>query len=101
MGLAQCEEAWRTSGEHPRAGLFLFEAYAAAGKRAHALALGQKLAQGESAEAALVRALLGEVPRPEPFEPFFRGPPVDPTASKAPAEVTSPGQRDDDKKPQG
>jgi tetratricopeptide (TPR) repeat protein len=61
MGLAHCEEAWRTSGEHPRAGLFLFEAYAVFGKRAHAVALGQRLAQGESPEAALVRQLLSQL----------------------------------------
>jgi tetratricopeptide (TPR) repeat protein len=58
MGLAHCEEAWRTSGEHPRAGLFLFEAYAVFGKRAHAVALGQRLAQGDTPEALLVRQLL-------------------------------------------
>lgn len=96
MGLAQCEEAWRTSGEHPRAGLFLFEAYAAAGKRAHALALGQKLAQGDSAEATLVRQLLGEVPSPEPFQPFFRGPAVDKPEVTAPG--LAPATGDDDKK---
>ena len=99
MGLAQCEEAWRTSGEHPRAGLFLFEAYAVAGKRAHALALGQKLSQGESAEATLVRGLLGEVPLPQPFEPFFRGPPVDKAEVTAPGLVPAAG--DDDKKRSG
>ncbi len=99
MGLAHCEEAWRTSGEHPRAGLFLFEAYAAAGKRAHALALGQKLAQGTGAEAALVRQLIGEVPYPEPFVPFFKGLPVEKSAPPAPAGPPVPVRGDDEKKP--
>jgi tetratricopeptide (TPR) repeat protein len=67
MGLAHAEEAWRTSGEHPRAGLFLFEAYAVFGKRAHALALGQRLSLTEGPEAALVRQLLVQLtPKPEP-----------------------------------
>lgn len=72
MGLAHCEEAWRTSGEHPRAGLFLFEAYAVFEKRALALALGQKLAQGEGPEAGVVRMLLGEVHPPVPSKPFSK-----------------------------
>lgn len=101
MGLAQCEEAWRTSGEHPRAGLFLFEAYAVAGKRAHALALGRKLSQGDTAEATLVRGLLGEVPLPQPFEPFFKGPSVDGSDSKAPPGSTAATKDDDEKKPVG
>lgn len=105
MGLAHCEEAWRTSGEHPRAGLFLFEAYAAAGKRAHALALGQKLAQGSTAEATLIRQLIGEVPHPAPFEPFFKGPRVEgpepaPTP-EAPGASAAANRGDDDKKPPG
>lgn len=70
MGLAHCEEAWRLSGEHPRAGLFLFEAYAVFDKRALALALGQKLAQSEGPEAGVVRQLLGEVAPPVPSKPF-------------------------------
>jgi tetratricopeptide (TPR) repeat protein len=74
MGLAHCEEAWRLSGEHPRAGLFLFEAYAVFDKRALALALGQKVARGEGPEAALVRQLIGEVARPVPSKPF--SPPI-------------------------
>lgn len=75
MGLAHCEEAWRLSGEHPRAGLFLFEAFAVMDKRALALALGQKLAKGEGPEAVVVRQLLGEVVPPVPSKPF--SPPVE------------------------
>ncbi|HEY4222068.1 MAG TPA: tetratricopeptide repeat protein [Myxococcota bacterium] len=74
MGLAHCEEAWRTSGEHPRAGLFLFEAYAVIDKRALALALGQLLAKGEGPEAMLVRQLIGEVHPPLPSKPFSTPP---------------------------
>jgi tetratricopeptide (TPR) repeat protein len=73
MGLAHCEEAWRTSGEHARAGLFLFEAYAVFEKRALALALGQKLAQGDGPESLVVRMLLGEVQPPIPSKPFSTG----------------------------
>jgi tetratricopeptide (TPR) repeat protein len=59
-GMAHCEEAFRTSGEHPRAGLFLFEAYALFGKRPFAIALGKKIATGDAIEAGLVRQLLKE-----------------------------------------
>lgn len=70
-GLAHCEEAWRTSGEHPRAGLFLFEAYSMVGKRPFAIALGKRIAGGESIEAGLVRQLLREfgVDVPAPAAP--------------------------------
>jgi tetratricopeptide (TPR) repeat protein len=74
FGLAHLEEAWRTSGEHPRAGLFLFEAYAVVDKRALALALGQHLAKAEGAEATLVRQLIGEVSPPVPSKPFSKPP---------------------------
>lgn len=97
MGLAHCEEAWRTSGEHPRAGLFLFEAYATNGKRAHALALGQKLGKGSTAEATLVRGLLGEVPLPQPFEPFFKGPRVE-GPEPSPLDPKAPGTQGDEDK---
>ena len=60
VGVAQCEEAWRTSGEHPRAGLFLFEAYSMLGKRPFAIALGKIIAKGDSIEAGLVKQLLRE-----------------------------------------
>jgi tetratricopeptide (TPR) repeat protein len=60
VGVAQCEEAWRTSGEHARAGLFLFEAYSMLGKRPFAVALGKIIAKGDSIEAGLVRQLLRE-----------------------------------------
>jgi len=59
-GVAHCEEAWRTSGEHARAGLFLFEGYAMLGKRPFAVALGKRIATGDSIEAGLVRGLLKE-----------------------------------------
>jgi tetratricopeptide (TPR) repeat protein len=59
-GVAHCEEAWRTSGEHARAGLFLFEGYAMLGKRPFAIALGKRIAGGDSIEAGLVRGLLKE-----------------------------------------
>jgi tetratricopeptide (TPR) repeat protein len=87
MGVAHCEEAWRTSGEHPRAGLFLFEAYAVFDKRAHALALGQKLAKLEGPESTLVKQLIGEVSPPQPHVPFSKPP------------ITQPGAeaRDDEK----
>lgn len=58
--MAHCEEAFRTSGEHPRAGLFLFEAYALFGKRPFAIALGKRIASGDAIEAGLVRQLLRE-----------------------------------------
>jgi tetratricopeptide (TPR) repeat protein len=58
--VAHCEEAWRTSGEHARAGLFLFEGYAMLGKRPFAIALGKRIATGDSIEANLVRGLLKE-----------------------------------------
>ena len=60
VGVAQCEEAWRTSGENARAGLFLFEAYAMLGKRPFAIALGKIIAKGDSIEAQLVKQLLRE-----------------------------------------
>ena len=60
VGVAQCEEAWRTSGEHPRAGLFLFEAYSMLGKRPFAIDLGKIIARGDSIEAGLVKQVLRE-----------------------------------------
>lgn len=58
MAAAHCEDAWRTSGEHPYAGLGLVEAWAALGKRAFAMALCQRLAEGEGPEAEAARAIL-------------------------------------------
>jgi len=73
-GVAHCEEAFRTSGEHPRAGLFLFEAYAMMGKRPFAIALGKRIAGGDAIEAGLVRQLLKEfgvdVPAPPSAVPM-------------------------------
>ena len=59
-GVAHLEESWRTSGEHSRAGLFLFEGYAMMGKRPFAIALGKIIAKGDSIEAQLVKQLLRE-----------------------------------------
>ncbi len=58
LAAAHCEDAWRTSGEHPHAGLALVEAWAALGKRAHAHALLSRLAEGEGAEARVARDIL-------------------------------------------
>lgn len=58
MGVAQCEEAWRTSGEHARAGIYLVEAYLAVGKRVHAHALAQKLGKAEGHEAEQARQIV-------------------------------------------
>jgi len=73
-GVAHCEEAFRTSGEHARAGLFVFEAYAMMGKRPFAIALGKRIAGGDSIEAGLVRGLLKEfgvdVPAPPNAAPL-------------------------------
>ena len=80
LALAQCEEAWRSSGEHPRTGLFLFEAYATFGKRAYALALGRRLSGGDGPEARMARQIIKEIdptsdlteaaPDPLPFLPL-------------------------------
>lgn len=73
-GVAHCEEAFRTSGEHARAGLFLFEAYAMMGKRPFAIALGKRIAGGDVIEAGLIRQLLKEfgvdVPAPPSAVPL-------------------------------
>ena len=61
QGLAHCEEAWRTSGEHPRATLFLFEAYIAHGKNRYARALAERLAQLDVPESGLVKSLLASM----------------------------------------
>lgn len=58
MAAGYCEDAWRTSGEHPRAGLGLVEAWAAIGKRAFAKALCERLAEGEGPEAEIARDIL-------------------------------------------
>ncbi len=52
------EEAWKTSGEHPRAGMGLIEAWATVGKFAFARALCERLAAGEGPEAMAAAALL-------------------------------------------
>ena len=53
-------------------------------KRAHALALGQKLAKNEGPEAQLVAQLMAEVSPPEPHVPFSKPP------------ITNPGAVEDD-----
>lgn len=58
LAVAQCEDAWRTSGEHPHAGLALVEAWAASGKRAYARALCTKIAALEGFEAERAKAIL-------------------------------------------
>lgn len=58
LAAAHCEDAWRTSGEHPFAGLALVEAWTVVGKHAHARALLAKLAEGDGQEAALARERL-------------------------------------------
>lgn len=61
LAAAHCEDAWRTSGEHPYAGLALVEAWAALGKAAHARALLSRLSEGDGQEAEIARALLDGV----------------------------------------
>ncbi|MFH1808206.1 MAG: tetratricopeptide repeat protein [Pseudomonadota bacterium] len=58
VGAALCEDAWRVSGEHPRAGLALVEAWSALGKDRLAHALCQRLAQGEGVEAEIASTWL-------------------------------------------
>jgi tetratricopeptide (TPR) repeat protein len=58
VGAALCEDAWRVSGEHPRAGLALVEAWSAIGKDRLAHALCQRLATGDGVEAAIARTWL-------------------------------------------
>lgn len=91
------EDAWKMSGEHPRAGLGLVEAWATIGKFAFARALCERLAMGDGVEARAAAALLAsgdeeeappseasaeeaaesEVPQDEDFD-------ADPTATMAP-----------------
>lgn len=52
------EDAWKMSGEHPRAGLGLVEAWATVGKFAFARALCERLAMGDGIEAMAAAALL-------------------------------------------
>jgi len=58
MAVAHCEEAWQISGEHPRAGIGLVEAWAGSGKPVFARALCKKLADGEGWEAEFAASLL-------------------------------------------
>jgi tetratricopeptide (TPR) repeat protein len=58
LAVVQCEDAWRTSGEHPHAGLALVEAWAASGKRAYARALCTRIAATEGREGARAKAIL-------------------------------------------
>ena len=58
LAMAQCEDAWQISGEHPRAGIGLIEAWASGGKPIYAKALCKKLAEGEGWEADYARSLL-------------------------------------------
>jgi tetratricopeptide (TPR) repeat protein len=58
--VSNCEEAWRTSGEHPRAGLFLFEGYGMIGKRAFAIAIGKRIIESapSALETPVIRSML-------------------------------------------
>ncbi|MBN2360370.1 MAG: hypothetical protein JXR83_13030 [Deltaproteobacteria bacterium] len=58
MAAALCEDAWRISAEHPRAGIGLVEAWRAIGKRKLADSLCQRLAQGSGLEARLAGVLI-------------------------------------------
>jgi len=58
MAVALCEDAWRLSAEHPRAGLALAEAWSFVGKRALAIALCERLSGGDGAEAEVAKAWL-------------------------------------------
>jgi hypothetical protein len=58
LAVMQCEDAWRTSGEHPHAGLALVEAWAASGKRAYARALCTRIAATDGLEGARAKAIL-------------------------------------------
>jgi hypothetical protein len=58
LAVVQCEDAWRTSGEHPHAGLALVEAWAASGKRAYARALCTRIALLDGLEGARAKAIL-------------------------------------------
>jgi hypothetical protein len=58
VGAALCEDAWRVSGENPRAGLALVEAWSALGKDRLAHALCERLAAGNSTEAEIARVWL-------------------------------------------
>lgn len=58
LAVAHCEDAWRISGEHPRAGIGLVEAWSAVQKTAFALALCERLAKGDGPEADLARQML-------------------------------------------
>ncbi|MCP4502340.1 MAG: hypothetical protein GY822_20485 [Deltaproteobacteria bacterium] len=58
LAIAQCEDAWQISGQHPRAGIGLIEAWASGGKHIYAKALCEKLAAGEGWEADYARSLL-------------------------------------------
>jgi len=58
MAVALCEDSWRISAQHPRAGLALAEAWAFVGKRPMANALLGQIAGGEGAEAEVAQAWL-------------------------------------------
>lgn len=66
LAVHYCEDAWRASGEHPRACLGLIEAWATVGKLAFARALCERIAGGVGPEAEAARTLLyGETQAPE------------------------------------
>ncbi len=66
LAVHYCEDAWRASGEHPRACLGLIEAWATMGKLAFARALCERIAGGVGPEADAARTLLyGEPDAPD------------------------------------
>lgn len=74
MAVAHCEDAYRISAEHPRAGVALVEAWSVAGKTAFALALCKKLAEGDGPEAEVARKILSPDGSSEPQAIASAGP---------------------------
>lgn len=74
MAVAHCEDAYRISAEHPRAGVALVEAWSVVGKTAFALALCKKIAQGDGLEAEMARRILSPDGPSEPQAIAAAGP---------------------------
>ncbi len=73
MAVAHCEDAFRISAEHPRAGIALVEAWSVAGKTAFALALCKRLAEGDGVEAEQARRILSPGGETESIAPGAGG----------------------------
>lgn len=56
MATGHCEDAFRISGEHPRAGIALIEGWSAVGKTAFALALCKRIADADDGSIECARA---------------------------------------------